>query len=128
MEIHSSKLFPYASVNHCVNCYEKLHGVQLKKFRNKHRLEKKHSNKVTKIKRKKEEAPFYREVSLDSIHAYIKKQYANSKPIKFYYRDDVTPREFDSFFITDNKYIKVLGNKGYYITFLIDKIRKIDAN
>lgn len=123
MEIHSSNVFPYSSVNHCLTCYEKLHGVQLKKFRNKNRLK---EAPVRIKKKKKEEAPFYRETSLDTIHSYIKTQYSNSKPIRFYYRDDLSPREFNSFFITDNKYIKVLGNKGYYITFLIDKIRKID--
>lgn len=127
MEIHSSKLFPYSSVNQCLTCYERLHGVQLKKFRNKSRLEETPS-KIKTQKKKKEEAPFYREVSLETIHSYIEKQYSSSKPIKFYYRDDVSPREFKDFFIAENKYIKAMGNKGYPITFLIDKIRKVDIN
>ncbi len=127
MLIHNSKIFPYSSVNHCVNCYEKIRGIQLKKFRSENRfiIANNTPDTITKKRKIKKEENFNRESSLESINSYLLKQFANSKPIKFYYRDDIAPREFSSFFIVDNKYIKVLGSKGYYITFLIDRIRKI---
>lgn len=67
---------------------------------------------------------FQRENTLEEIVAYLKKQEANNIPLKFWYRNDAKPREMYNYFI-DEKYVQVRADKGYYIKFLIDKIRKI---
>ena len=67
---------------------------------------------------------FQRENTLEEIIVYLKNQETNNKPLKFWYRDDVNPREMYDYFI-DEKYVQVRADKGYYIKFLIDKIRKI---
>lgn len=45
-------------------------------------------------------------------------------PLKFWYRDDTKPREMYDYYI-DEKYVQVRADKGYYIKFLTDRIRKI---
>ena len=67
---------------------------------------------------------FQRENTLEEIIFYLKKQEVNSMPLKFWYRSDTNPREIHDYFI-DQKYVQVRADKGYYIKFLIDKIRKI---
>ena len=52
------------------------------------------------------------------------KQETNNMTLKFWYRDDVNPREMNDYFI-DKKYVQVKSDKGYFIKFLIDRIRKI---
>ncbi|MBT4272942.1 IS1 family transposase [Candidatus Woesearchaeota archaeon] len=67
---------------------------------------------------------FQRENTLEEIIDYLKKQETNNLPLKFWYRNDSEPREMHDYFI-DQKYVQVRADKGYYIKFLIDKIRKI---
>ncbi|NCD01165.1 IS1 family transposase [bacterium] len=67
---------------------------------------------------------FKSESTLEEILNYLKKREKNNMPLKFWYRDDIKPREVYDYFI-DDKYIQVKSGKGYYIKFLIDKIRKI---
>lgn len=67
---------------------------------------------------------FQRENTLEEIVAYLKNRETNNKPLKFWYRDDTKPREVYDYFI-DEKYVQVKADKGYFIKFLIDRIRKI---
>ncbi|MDP2951523.1 MAG: hypothetical protein Q8N55_04015, partial [bacterium] len=67
---------------------------------------------------------FQRENTLEEIVTYLKNQEANNMPIKFWYRNDTKVREMHDYFV-DDKYVQVRSDKGYYIKFLIDKIRKI---
>lgn len=67
---------------------------------------------------------FQRENTLEEIVAYLKNQEANNMSIKFWYRNDTKVREMHDYFV-DDKYVQVRSDKGYYIKFLIDKIRKI---
>ena len=73
---------------------------------------------------KKESNGFYRETSLREIWEYLKLQEQFHTPITFCYRDDVKPRKIYDYYL-DKKYINVKTEKGYYIKFLINKIRKI---
>jgi hypothetical protein len=86
------------------------------------------SNEVTRrksVKPLKTEKLFLRENTLEEIINYLKSTEANGMPLQFWYRDDIEPRNiYDDYFI-DEKYVNVLSEKGYYIKFLIDKIRKI---
>lgn len=68
---------------------------------------------------------FQRENTLEETIAYLKKQEVNNMPLKFWYRDDTTQREVYDYFV-DEKYVQVRSDKGYYIKFLVDKIRKIE--
>ncbi len=68
---------------------------------------------------------FQRENTLEEIVAYLKNQEKNNESLKFWYRDDTSPREMHDYFI-DEKYVQVRADKEYYIKFLIDKIRKIE--
>jgi hypothetical protein len=61
---------------------------------------------------------------LKEIVAYLKNQEIKKQPLIFWYRDDNTPRKIYDYFV-DKKYVNVRSDKGYYIKFLIDKIRKI---
>lgn len=67
---------------------------------------------------------FKRENDLDAIKNYLNKQKANNQPIVFYYRQDRAPRRIYNYYL-DERYINAKGNKGYYIKYLIDRIRKI---
>ena len=67
---------------------------------------------------------YTREVELSVVQEYLKKQEKANKSIVFYYRDDKTPREFTNYHI-DGRYVKVRSGKGYDISFLIERIRKI---
>ena len=68
---------------------------------------------------------FTREFDVETIKTYIKNKKANNKPIVFYYRNDSFPRIFHEYFL-DGKYIKVRTDEGYHLTFLIDKIKKLE--
>jgi len=72
----------------------------------------------------KERDAFRRENTLEDIIYYLKKQKANNAPLRFWYRSDIEPRNIRNYFINE-KYLNVRSEKGYYIKFLIDKIRKI---
>jgi DNA-directed RNA polymerase subunit RPC12/RpoP len=65
-----------------------------------------------------------RENTLKEIVAYLKNQEIKKQPLIFWYRDDNKPRKIYDYFV-DKKYVNVRSDKGYYIKFLIDKIRKI---
>lgn len=73
---------------------------------------------------KKESDGFYSETSLREIWEYLKLQETFHTPITFYYRNDVKPRKIYDYYL-DKNYINVKTEKGYYIKFLINKIRKI---
>jgi len=73
---------------------------------------------------KTQDVDFRRENDLTIIKSYLENQKVNDDPIKFWYRDDVEPREIYDYHI-DDKYINVRSDEGYFIKFLIDKIRKI---
>jgi len=78
------------------------------------------TNKATK----KEVNVFYRETSLREIWEYLKLQETFHTPIIFYYRDDVEPRKIYNYYL-DKNYINVKTEKGYFLKFLINRIRKI---
>jgi len=61
---------------------------------------------------------------LETIKKYLHTQKQNNSPLTFYYRQDTSPRKVFDYFI-DDRYVQVRSDKGYYIKFLIDKIRKI---
>lgn len=67
---------------------------------------------------------FQRENTVEEIVTYLKNQETNNMPIKFWYRNDIKAREMHDYFVDDN-YVRVRSDKGYYIKFLINKIRKI---
>lgn len=67
---------------------------------------------------------FKRENTLEEIIAYLKNQETNHMPLKFWYRDEIKSREMYDYFI-DEKYVQVRSDEGYFIKFLIDRIRKI---
>lgn len=73
---------------------------------------------------KKNEEDSGRETDLDEIKEYLKKQKEKNEPIVFYYRQDITPRKTNNYYL-DDKYVHVKSAGSYYVTFLIDKIRKI---
>lgn len=77
-----------------------------------------------KPRRKQKRTLFNRENSVEEITEYLRNQKNNNFPIRFWYRDDISPRKVSNYFI-DEKYIQVKSDKGYYIKFLIDKVRKI---
>lgn len=72
----------------------------------------------------KQENIFKAENTPEEIIAYLKDQEKYNKPLVFWYRDDINPRITYDYFI-DEKYVQVRADEGYYIKFLIDKIRKI---
>lgn len=72
----------------------------------------------------KQKNHFQRENTLDEIINYLKSQKAKGLALKFWYRNDTDPRDIRDYYI-DKKYVNVRSDKGYYIKFLIDKIRKI---
>lgn len=72
----------------------------------------------------KNEYSFQTENTLEEVITYLKNQAKNNKPLSFWYRNDVEPRKIYNYFI-DEKYVQVRSDKGHYIKFLIDKIRKI---
>lgn len=80
--------------------------------------------KNTISKKLKRKDSFQRENTLEEIIYYLKNQESKNKPLKFWYRSDLEPREMHDYFI-DEKYVQVRADKGYYIKFLIDRIRKI---
>ena len=67
---------------------------------------------------------FQRENTLKEIVAYLKNQKTKNQSLKFWYRHDDDPRKIYDYFV-DEKYVQVWSDKGYYIKFIIDKIRKI---
>jgi len=210
-KIYEAIYFPYKSINYCIDCYEKMHGVILHKYRKrisrKRFLTKrtrmfkvsrqvcpicqaeslvidKSGNKICrncekirkdqkqlKVKQEEEKCPacgsvnyekkgirntkqryickecgrnwtssgivenfvyrkpktknnIQRENTLEEIIAYLKDKKANNMPLKFWYRNDTKPREIYDYFI-DEKYVNVRSDKGYFIKFLINKIRRI---
>jgi len=76
------------------------------------------------VRKPKTKDVFQRENTLEEIIAYLKNQETSNMPLKFWYRDDTKPREAYDYFI-DEKYVQVRADRGYYIKFLIDRIRKI---
>lgn len=119
-DIFDSKYFPYKSSELCVYCYEQKHSRTLHEFRKKlgikdERQGRRKSNIDTKFKR---------ETDLDAIKKYLHTKKENNSPLTFYYRQDTLPRKVYDYFI-DERYVQVRSDKGYYIKFLIDKIRKI---
>jgi len=80
-------------------------------------------NRTTK--KTKSENTFQRENSLKEIIAYLKSKEKNNMPLKFWYRNDIEPRKMYDYFV-DDRYVQVRSDKGYYIKFLIDKIRKVE--
>ena len=86
-------------------------------------VKKKHIQNTQKTKIKKKDQ-FIRETATGKILTYLKNQKESNKPIEFYYRNDVKPRKIYDYFL-DEKYINVRSEQGYYIKFLIDRIRKI---
>lgn len=73
---------------------------------------------------KTKKGDFIRKTSVEKILSYLKNQKENNEPIEFYYRDDIKPRKIYDYFL-DDKYINVKSDKGYFIKFLIDRIKKI---
>ncbi|MCX6763831.1 MAG: hypothetical protein NTZ97_03830 [Candidatus Moranbacteria bacterium] len=71
----------------------------------------------------KQIAEFKREVDLEIIKGYLKKQKSLGQPIKFYYYQDKSPRKIYNYWF-DDTYIKAPSNKKSY-SFRMDKIRKI---
>lgn len=67
---------------------------------------------------------FQRENTLAEIVAYLKNKKANNMPLKFWYRGDTNARDVYDYYL-DEKYVNVRSEKGYFIKFLIDRIRKI---
>jgi hypothetical protein len=67
---------------------------------------------------------FARETGLEEIKNYLRRQKAVNAPVVFYYRKDSSPRRIYNYYL-DERYVYVRSDKGYYIKFLIDKIRKI---
>ncbi len=65
-----------------------------------------------------------RENTLEEITSYLKLQEVKRRSIQFWYRDDAKPRIIDDYYL-DERYINVRSDKGYFIKFLIDKIRRI---
>lgn len=208
--IYEAIYFPYKSVNHCIDCYEKMHGVILHKYRkrinrnffvkktrifernlqvcpicqaeslfvdkggnkicrncekirkNQKKLKTKQegtkcpacgsvnyekkgfrntkqryickecgrnwtSNKIVEnlvYRKSNTKDNLQRENTLEEIVVYLKSQKENNMPLKFWYRNDTEPRETYDYFI-DEKYVNVHSDKGYFIRFLINKIRKI---
>jgi len=104
----------------CVYCYEQEHSRILHAFRKK--------LGVTEEKRGRQkrsvDTRFKRETDLEIIKQYLHTQKAKNAPVSFYYRQDTSPRKVSDYFI-DDRYVQVRSDKGYYIKFLIDKIRKI---
>ncbi|MFC1649329.1 hypothetical protein ACFL2C_01270 [Patescibacteria group bacterium] len=67
---------------------------------------------------------FQRENTLEEIVNYLNAQESENSPLRFWYRDDIEHRNIHDYYL-DEKYINVRSEKGYYIKFLIDRIRKI---
>ena len=63
-------------------------------------------------------------MNIKKIMANILSLASNNAPLRFWYRSDIEPRNIRNYFINE-KYLNVRSEKGYYIKFLIDKIRKI---
>ena len=84
----------------------------------------KNCDKTAKIKTKIKNNHFRRENTLNEIINYLKSHEARHEDIQFWYRDDIKPRKIYDYFL-DEKYINVRSDEGYFIKFLIDKIRKI---
>lgn len=76
------------------------------------------------LDKKQKKDKFSPEIPIETIRKYLKDRYLNSQPIKFYYRDDVRPREIYNYRL-DDIYVHVRSEQGYFIKFRIDKIRKI---
>jgi len=177
-KIYKDIYFPYKSVNYCINCYEKKHGIVLHTYRKSigvnyssvifpvvrkiikekdilnrgnscptcysNNFEKKGFRNgrqryickdcgrnwtSTEISSKGlfegiKKHDFERENTLKDIITYLKKQEIAKDPLIFWYRDDVTPRNVYDYHI-DEKYVNVRSSKGFFMRFLIDKIRKI---
>lgn len=70
------------------------------------------------------DAEVKREVSLSRIKAYLRDKQSKLEPIKFYYRNDTTPRESDNYTV-DSNYVYFRVGGGRKITFRIDRIRKV---
>lgn len=120
MKLYDCVYFPYKGVDLCLTCYEKTHSVSLHKLRKSLGLEDKQVQK-----KRKEIVLFGRENTIDEINAYLGEQKRLNRPIKIFYKEDVTSRTFYTYYI-EGPYIKVRSKKGYYISFRIDRIRKID--
>jgi len=95
--------------------YNKLKNKKLKS-----QVKKSARTKTTKT----QNVDFKRETDLTVIKNYLENQKVNDDPIKFWYREDINPREIYDYNV-DDKYINARSDKGYFIKFLIDRIRKI---
>jgi hypothetical protein len=95
--------------------------VTLHVFRKKLRIKEAASVRTA---RKKKKDRFQRETSLEVIKSYLKNNEILKNPLVFFYREDTSPRVISDYYL-DEKYINVKSTEGYYIKFLIDKIRKI---
>lgn len=88
----------------------------------------KNCNKTAKIyqelKTKTKRDRFQRENTLEEITSYLKSQEVKRRSIQFWYRDDTKPRTIHDYYL-DERYINVRSDRGYFIKFLIDKIRKV---
>lgn len=119
-DIFDSKYFPYKSSELCVYCYEQEHSRILHTFRKKLGVKDERQGR----QKRNIDTRFKRETNLETIKKYIYTQKQSNSPLTFYYRQDTSPRKVSDYFI-DDRYVQVRSDKGYYIKFLIDKIRKI---
>ena len=120
-DIFDAKYFPFKNSDLCVYCYEDEHSRTLHTFRKKLGIQGTRTKRKQTTRKKKN---FKREADIETIKAYLHKQEETNSPISFYYREDISPRKFYNYFI-DDKYVQVWSNKGYYIKFLIERIRKL---
>ena len=119
-DIFDSKYFPFKNSDLCLYCYEQENSRTLHAFRKKLGVEAERKGR----QKRSIDSKFKRETDLETIKKYLHTQKQNNSPLTFYYRQDTSPRKVFNYFI-DDRYVQVRSDKGYYIKFLIDKIRKI---
>ena len=73
---------------------------------------------------KKKPETFTPEVDRAYVVQYLEYRKLIDKPIRFYYKDDATAREFYRYRF-DDTYIYVSSGRGYEIKFLIDRVRNV---
>lgn len=104
----------------CIYCYEQENSRILHTFRKKLGVKEERKGR----QKRNIDTRFKRETDLETIKKYLHTQKQNNSPLTFYYRQDTSPRKVTDYFI-DERYVQVRSDKGYYIKFLIEKIRKI---
>ena len=112
--------FPYKNSDLCVYCYEQENSRILHTFRKKLGVKEERKGR----QKRNIDTRFKREIDLETIKKYLRTQKQNNSPLTFYYRQDTSPRKVTDYFV-DERYVQVRSDKGYYIKFLIEKIRKI---